>query len=126
MTCGHLESRTMSPLHVLLSVQLQDDIHTSNRSIHNNLHSIFATAIYSFYSCCLVSLVFRHYSRFGWVPYKRISGDNWHRPAAHPVNQPTESTTKGNSVGWSLTALFSTNMAISETKGQGRRVILIQ
>ena len=28
-------------------------------------------------------------------------------------------------VGWSLTCLFSTNMAISETKGQGWTVILL-
>jgi len=28
-------------------------------------------------------------------------------------------------VGWSLTSLFSTNTAISETKGQGWRVILL-
>jgi len=29
-------------------------------------------------------------------------------------------------VSWSLTSLFSTNMAISEMKGQGWRVILTQ
>jgi len=29
-------------------------------------------------------------------------------------------------VSWSLTSLFSTNMAISETKGQGRKVIRTQ
>ena len=29
-------------------------------------------------------------------------------------------------VGWSLTSLFSTNMAIPETKGQGWRVIFTQ
>ena len=29
-------------------------------------------------------------------------------------------------IGWSLTSLFSTNMAISETKGQGWKVIRTQ
>ena len=29
-------------------------------------------------------------------------------------------------VSWSLTSLFSTNMAISETKGQGWKIMLTQ
>jgi len=36
------------------------------------------------------------------------------------------SSNKSLLVSWSLTSLFSTNTAISETKGQGWRVILIQ
>jgi len=43
----------------------------------------------------------------------------------HYTGQPALAGTPGK-VSWSLTSLFSTNMAISETKGQGWKVIRTQ
>jgi len=42
----------------------------------------------------------------------------------HPL-QNEDNSNYYRLVGWSLTSLFSTNTAISETKGQGWRVILL-
>jgi len=42
-----------------------------------------------------------------------------------PHTQPPRGMCSRRLVGWSVTCLCSTNMAISETKGQGWRVILL-
>ena len=49
------------------------------------------------------------------------NGIDVYRPDAIPVTKP-----HCQLVSWSLTSLFSTNMAISETKGQGGKVIRSQ
>ena len=46
-------------------------------------------------------------------------------PVFHHPLQNEDNSNYYRLVGWSLTSLFSTNTAISETKGQGWRVILL-
>ena len=62
---------------------------------------------------------------------RRHFHDGRHRLYLHRVLLVTRTRARpeqGNRrlVGWSLTSLFSTNMAISETKGQGWKVIRTQ
>jgi len=64
--------------------------------------------------------------------YETVQVDKFYDPLDKNVSfrrhsiLPGQYEYKYKLVSWSLTSLFSTNMAISETKGQGWRVIFTQ
>ena len=68
------------------------------------------------------SILIHRYLRYSHQPLK-----NNHYNSSY-TDPPPDSSGKGVRVrvSWSLTSLFSTNMAISETKGQGWKVIRTQ